>query len=143
MLVGAILINTYPINAITIPFGHKVIYSPSRETCAKYWRQGKQGYVYLTSPDIGFFNSVAVKQIVEESKRGGEEYAVIPKSPFFFSVANPYDTDKYWIIVFAQHISEAIKIAHAKYGCSSRDVHTHAEFKEKYAEIDFILDILD
>ena len=133
----------YTFNPITIPLGHKVIYSPSRQTCAKYWRNNGHGYVHLRSPDVGFYHEVEVLDIVKNSKCGGEAYEIIPKSPFFFSVVNPYFELKYYIIVFAQHISEAVKIAFEKYGCGSSDAYTHEEFKEKVKDDYLLLDVLD
>ena len=133
----------YTFNPITIPLDHKVIYSPSRQTCAKYWRNNGNGYVHLRSPDVGFYHEVEVRDIVKNSEPDGKEYEVIPKSPFFFSVVNPYSSARYYIIVFAQHISEAIKIALEKYGCGSSDAYTHEEFKEKAQDGYVLLDVLD
>ncbi len=133
----------YTLNPIVIPLNYKVIYSPSRETCAKYFRNNGHGYVHLRSPDVGFYHEVEVRDIVKNSKCGGKEYEVIPKSPFFFSVANPYSAFRYYIIVFAQQIGKATKIAHEKYGCGSGDAYTHEEFKETVQDGYVLLDVLD
>ena len=133
----------YTFNPITIPLEHKVIYSPSRQTCAKYWRNNGNGYVHLRSPDVGFYNEVEVRDILRNSGWGKKEPELIPKSPFFFSVVNPYSAFRYYIIVFAQHIGEAVNIAFEKYGCGSSDAYTHEEFKEKAQDGYVLLDVLD
>ena len=127
----------YECNGIIIPKGYNIIYSPNRETRAKYWRFNRSGYVYLKSPDLGFFNESQTKEIVQDSR-----HEVIAKSPVFFTVTNPYSLDRYYIIVFAPDVGYALKIANTKYGCSDLDIYKQSEFDEMKKEY-ILLDILD